>query len=117
MTMSELILMDAPLQARGPVTMEDFPLLPTIGCTVFFNQVQLHRELADLSFERRYLSYSDMTLASASSSLSSPRSNCVSHSWMRLAQTPKVRWASRRPITPFRMSWQSCNLNGVECRR
>jgi hypothetical protein len=87
--MSELILMDAPLQARGPVTMEDFPLLPTIGCTVFFNQVQLHRELADLSFERRYLRFILSYDACFSFFiLSSPRSNCFSHSWMRWAQTP-----------------------------
>ena len=64
-----------------------------------------------------WASYSAMTLASASSSFSAPRSNCVSHSWMRLAETPYVRCASRRPMTPYRISWQSCNLNGVECRR
>lgn len=52
--------------------------------------------------------------ASASSSLSSPRSNYVSHNWMRLAETPYVRCASRRLMTPFRISWQSCNLNGVD---
>ncbi len=34
--------------------MEEFPLSPAIGWRgVFFNQVQLHSELADLTFERR----------------------------------------------------------------
>jgi hypothetical protein len=55
-------------------------------------------------------SYSAMTLASASSSFSSPRSNWVNHSWMRFAETLYVRWVSRRPMIPLRISWQSCNL-------
>ncbi|MGK6317590.1 hypothetical protein [Neorhizobium sp. DT-125] len=41
---------------RGPVTMEDFSLPSAIGWRgVFFNEVQLHRELADLAFQRRDL--------------------------------------------------------------
>jgi hypothetical protein len=36
---------------------------------------------------------------------------------MRLAEMWWLRCASRRPIMPARMSWQSYRLNGVECRR
>ncbi len=67
--------------------------------------VQFHVELADLAFQRRNVGVVlAIPLASASSSFSSPRSNCVSHNWMRLAEPPYVRCASRRPMTPLRIS-------------
>jgi hypothetical protein len=45
-----------------------------------------------------------MTLASASSPVSSPRSNWVSQSWMKLAEILLLRYASRRPMMPDLMS-------------
>ncbi len=99
--------------------MEELPLSPAIN----WRGVFLTRSSSMVSWQTlrssaaMWASYSAITLASASSSFRSPRSNCVSNSCMRFAETPYFRCESRRPMTPFRISWQSYNLNGVECRR
>lgn len=54
---------------------------------VVFSQVQFHGELGDLALERGDPEFVAIALASAFSSFSSPRSNWVNQSWMRLAET------------------------------
>lgn len=82
------------------------------------HQVQLHQfdrgELDEEEAEASVIAEYEAQIAALERKAGQLR---VSHNWMRFAETPYVRCASRRPVTPFRMSWQSCSLNGVECRR
>jgi hypothetical protein len=63
----------------GPLVTDDLSLPFRIGIGLFSGKIQLHLELTDLAFRRG-------DAASASSLLSSPLSNCLSQSWMRLAE-------------------------------
>ncbi|MTE01016.1 hypothetical protein GIY56_11990 [Paracoccus sp. YIM 132242] len=86
---------------------------------MFFGKIRIHRELTHLPLKRGdpgFMLGDDAFFGFLVIQLA-PVKTSVSHSWMRLAERLWLRCASRRPSTPARMSWQSCSLNGAECRR
>ena len=97
----------------GPVTIDQFSLsLTRCSCSVFFKEVDFHRQLPDLAFERSNLGFvidqhgcfDIFAVQLAAVVLRKPQLT-------RFDDTMYFRRASLRPSAPDRMSRQSCSLN------
>ena len=84
----------------------------------FFYEIKLHRELTDLPFQRgdgsfvlgQHRRFDFFTDQLAAVELRQPE-------LYEIGRQAVLLCASRRPIPPDRISWQSCSLNCGACRR
>ena len=102
----------------GSLMIDEFSLFPTSRSCGVFKEIQFHRQLAYLPFQR-----GNMCLVLCNRRRSSIF--CIQliaiklpyHISMRLADKLRVLSASRRPSLPLRISLQICILNCGLCRR